>query len=119
MEGIYQFLLVFASGNDRLARDAEHDDVAALFGLWGIAFDDVDDDFFFQRIIFGAVFFQFGNVFLEGAHFFFVAQHFDDVAARYDAQFGIKGFYQLHVGIVHAVKDDRVDIFKDNQFFYH
>ena len=119
MERFHQFQLVLTTGNDGFACYAEHNDIATLFGLRGVAFDDVDNDFFFQRIVFGAVFFQLGDVFLEGTHLFFVAQYFDDVAARHDAQLGIKGFDKLHVGVVYTVEDNRVNVFKDNQFFYH
>ena len=46
-------------------------------------------------------------------------QYFDDIAAGNDAKLGIQGLYQLHVGVVYAIKYYRVNIFKNNQFFYH
>ena len=116
---LYQFQLVFAARNNGLSRYAEHDDIARLFSLWGVSFDDIDDDFLFQRIIFGTIFFEFGDVFFKRAHLLFISQHFDDIAAGNDAEFGIQSFYQLHIGVVYAVKDNRVDILKNNQFFYH
>ena len=64
-------------------------------------------------------FLQLEDVLLEGAHLLLVAQHLDDVAPRHDAQLGVQCFDKLHVGVVHAVKGDRVNIFEYNQFFYH
>ena len=118
-EGVHQALLVLAAGDDRLSRDAEHDDIAALLGLWGVAFDDVDDDFFLQLVIFSAIFLQFDDILLEGAHFFLIAQHLDDVAPCHDAQFGVECLDELHVGVIYAVENDGVYVFEYNQFFYH
>ena len=85
----------------------------------GVPFDYIDDDFLFQRIIFGAILFKLGDVFFKRTHFLFVSQNLDDIAAGNDAEFGIQCFYQLHIGVVYAVKDYRINILKNNQFLYH
>ena len=118
-ESLDQLQLVFATRYDGLSRYAEHDDVAGLFRLRGVSFDNINDNFLFQRIIFGAILFKLGDVFFKRAHLLFVSQNFDDIAAGNDTEFGIQSFYQLHIGVVYAVKDYRIDILKNNQFFYH
>ena len=47
-ESLHQLQLVFAAGDDWFSRHAEHDDVARLFRLRGIAFDYINDNFLFQ-----------------------------------------------------------------------
>ena len=64
----------------------------------GIAFDDVYNDLFFQRVVFGTVFLQLGDVLLECTHFLLITQYFDDITAGNDAKLGIQGLYQLADG---------------------
>ena len=84
-KAFHQFQLVLASWDNGLAGNAENNYVSGLFRLRSIPFYNVDDDFLFQRIIFGTVFFEFGDIFFEGTHFLLIAQHFDDIAAGNDA----------------------------------
>ena len=116
---LYQLQLVLAARDNRLSGYAEYNDIARFFRLRGIAFDDVYNDLFFQRVVFGTVFLQLGDVLLECTHFLLITQYFDDITAGNDAKLGIQGLYQLHVGVVYAIKYYRVNIFKNNQFFYH
>lgn len=80
-KAFHQLQLVFASWDDRFAGNAENNHISGLFRLRSIPFYNIDDDFLFQRIIFGTIFFEFGDIFFEGTHFFLIAQHFDDIAA--------------------------------------
>lgn len=73
----------------------------------------------FKELYSAQCFFQFGDVLLECTHFLLITQYFDDIATGYDTKLGIQGFYQLHVGVVYAVEYYRINIFKNNQFFYH
>ena len=84
-----------------------------------IAFDDVYNDLFFQRVVFGTVFLQLGNVLLECTHFLLITPILLMTLPRATMRsLGYKAFYQLHVGVVYAIKYYRVNIFKNNQFFY-
>ena len=80
-KSFYQFQLVFASGDDGLSCDAEYNHVPGLLCLRGISFYNVNDNLFFQRVIFGTVLLKFGDIFFESTHFFLIAQHFDDIAS--------------------------------------
>ena len=57
---------------------------------------------------------QLADVLLEGTHLQFVTHHMDDISPRHNAQFRIKRFHHLNVGVVYAIQDNRVYIFNDN-----
>ena len=75
--------------------------------------------FFSQTIVLEDVLLQFLYDFFEGTHLQLVANDVDDVAARHDAELRIECLQHLHVGILHAIQQQGVDVLDEDVLFYH
>ena len=53
-------------------------------------FDNVEDSFFVERIVFDAMLLHLVDIVFECAHLLFVSHYFDDVPTGYDAQLRVE-----------------------------
>ena len=116
---LYQFQLVFAARNSRLSVTLNTMIIARLLSLWAfpLTISMMTSSF---RELYSAQYFRVWWCFLQTQHLLFISQHPLMTLPRATMRsLGYKAFYQLHIGVVYAVKDNRVDILKNNQFFYH
>ena len=82
-------------------------------------FDDVHDDIFGERIILFAVFLDLADLLQEEVGFLFFSNHLHDIPPGDNPQFGEQCLDQLHVGVVHAIKYDRIHILENIYSFNH
>ena len=80
---------------------------------------DVEEFFFSQTVVLEDVFLQFLHDFLEGTHLQLVAHDVYDVASCHDAELRIKRLEHLHIDVVHAIKQQGIDVLDKDMFFYH
>ena len=89
--GVYQPLLVFATGLDGASRHGVAYHTVGHVVLGAIALNDVQDVLFAQAVEFQHVLSYLLGVFFKGSHLFLVAQNAYHVVAGHDAQLGIQG----------------------------
>ena len=119
MVGLYEGLLVGCSGTYRASRDAIDDGSFRSGALRALASRDVQEFFLRQAVVLEDVFLQLLHVLLEGAEFQLVAHDVEYVASAHDAELGIERLEHLHVGVVHAIEQKRVDVVDEDMLFNH
>ena len=103
--------LVFAARRDRPASRAVHDDVCGGFFAGALSACDVEDVFFCERVVLGAVMLKGCKLFGECGDVIFVADNADHVVARCDAQFGTQGAQHAQIRVSGTEEELRVGFF--------
>ena len=112
-------MLVFGFCTDRSAFYVIYNDSLVLFIVWLLAFHNVYDVCFAQRVVFcAAAYEQFYRAF-KVRDCQLVANGFYNVVARHDTQLGVKSLEHTQIRVVCPVEHTRVNFINDYMFFYH
>ena len=117
--GIEQLLLSWCARSNGLARHTEDYHIAATLAVGLLTTQDVQHILLAERVVLMYMFLKPLDILLQRAHLQLITHNMYDIAACYDTQFGVQGFYYLHVCIVHPIQCHWVDVLNDYMLLYH